>query len=154
MFSSASDKASYFAENFSKSSYLDASCISLPVFLSRANLKLSYISVTPKMAKKLIKNLDLSKASGSDCIPVVVLKNCKPELFNKCLKESFFQGCCKGVLVFNNFGERSTAKNYDPVSLLSVVSNVFEKFRNNRIFNHLETFGVSLISRIVLGLLD
>ena len=79
---------------------------------------------------------------------------CKPELFNKCLKESFFPGCCKGVLVFNNFGERSTAKNYDPVSLLSVVSNVFEKFQNNRIFNHLETFGLFLISRIVLGLLD
>ena len=80
VFSSASDKASYFAEDFSKSSYLDDSCISLPVFLSRTNLKLSYISVTPNMAKKLIKNLDLSKASGSDCIPVVVLKNCKSEL--------------------------------------------------------------------------
>ena len=82
---------------------------------------------------------------------------CKPELFNKCLKESFFPDCCKVlsvVLVFNNFGERSTAKNYHSVSLLSVVSNVFEKFRNNRIFNHLETFGLFLISRMVLGLLD
>ena len=58
------------------------------------------------------------------------------------------------VLVFNNSGERSTAKNYHPVSLLSVVSNVFEKFRNNRIFNHLETFDLFLISRMVLGLLD
>ena len=25
-------------------------------------------------------NLDLSKGSGPDCIPVVVLKNCEPEL--------------------------------------------------------------------------
>ena len=25
-------------------------------------------------------NLDLSKASGPDCIPAVVLKNCEPEL--------------------------------------------------------------------------
>ena len=39
-------------------------------------------------------NLDLSKASGPDCIPVVVLKICEPELscmlaelFNKCLNE-------------------------------------------------------------------
>ena len=52
------------------------------------------------MVKKAIMNLDLSKASGLDCIPVVVLKNCEPELsytlaklFNKCLKESCFL-CC------------------------------------------------------------
>ena len=32
------------------------------------------------MVKKIIMSLDLSKASGLDCIPVVVLKNCKPEL--------------------------------------------------------------------------
>ena len=81
-------------------------------------------------------NLDLSKASGSDCIPVVVLKNCEPqlsyivaELFNKCLKKSSFPGCWKVssvVSVFKNVGERSAAKNYHPVSLLSVVSKVFE----------------------------
>ena len=28
------------------------------------------------MIKKVIMNLDLSKASSPDCIPVVVLKNC------------------------------------------------------------------------------
>ena len=42
------------------------------------------------------------------------------------------------VPVFKNVGERSTAKNYLPVSLLSVVSKVFEKLVNNRIFDHLE----------------
>ena len=51
----------------------------LPVFLSRTNLKLhNNISVTPKMDKNLIMNLDLSKADGPHCIPVVVLKNCEP----------------------------------------------------------------------------
>ena len=78
--SSASDKAKLFAENFSKNSNLDNSSISLPVFPSRTNLKLDNISVTPKMVKKVIKNFDLPKASGPDCIPVGVLKNCKPEL--------------------------------------------------------------------------
>ena len=92
---SASDKAKLFAENVSKNSNLDDSGISLPDFLSRTNLKLHNISVSPKMVKKVIMNLDLSKASGPDCIPVVVLKNCElelsyilAELFNKCLKES------------------------------------------------------------------
>ena len=100
MLSSASGKAKLFAENFSKNSNLDDSVISLPVFPSRTNLKLHNISVSPKMVKKVIMNLDLSKASGPDCIPVVVLKNCEPELsyilaelFNKCLKESCFPDC-------------------------------------------------------------
>ena len=77
---SASDKAKLFAENFSKNSNLDDSGISLTVFLSRTNLKLQNISVTPKMVKKIIMSLDLSKVSGPDCIPVVFLKNCESEL--------------------------------------------------------------------------
>ena len=80
MLSSASEKAKLFPENFSKNSNLDDSGISLPVFPSGTNLKLRNISVTPKMVKKVIMNLDLSKASSPDCIPVVVLKNCEPKL--------------------------------------------------------------------------
>ena len=78
--SSASDKAKLFPKNFSKNSNLDDSGISLPVFPSRSNLKLHNISITPKIRKKVITNLDSSKTSGPDCIPVVVLKNCEPEL--------------------------------------------------------------------------
>ena len=76
--SSTSDKAKLFAENFSKNSNLDDSGISLPVFPSRIHLKLHNFSVSLIMVKKFIINLDLSKASGRDCIPVVVLKNCEP----------------------------------------------------------------------------
>ena len=75
--SSACDKAKFFAENFSMNSNLDNSGISLPVFPSKTNLKLHNISITPKMVRKVVMNLDLSKGSGPDCIPVVVLKNCK-----------------------------------------------------------------------------
>ena len=91
-------------------------------------------------------NPDSSKVSGPDCIPVVVLKNCEPELsyilaklFSMCLKESCFPDYWKVssvIPVFKNAGERSTAKNYCPVSLLSVVSKVFEKLVNNRIVDH------------------
>ena len=104
------------------------------------------------MVQKVILNLDLSRASGPDCIPVVVLKNCEPEfsyilaeLFNKCLKGSCFPDCWKVSLVipvFKNVGEMSTAKNYHPVSLLSVVSKAFEKLVNNRIVDHLEKCGL------------
>ena len=83
---------------------------------------------------------------------MAVLKNFEPELsciqaelFNMCLKESSFPDCWKVssvVPVFKNVGERSTAKNYRPVSLLSVVSKVFEKLVNNRIVDHLEKSGL------------
>ena len=86
-----------------------------------------------KYLNKLIK----SPERPDDCIPVVVLKNCGPELSyilaelcNMCLKQSCFPDCWKVSLVvpvFKNVGERSTAKNYHPISLLSIVSKVFEK---------------------------
>ena len=98
--SSASDKAKLFAKNFPKNSNLDDSGITSPVFPSKTNLKLHNISVNPKIIKKVITNLDSSKASSSDCILVVVLKNCEPELsytldelFNMHLKESYFPDC-------------------------------------------------------------
>ena len=129
-------------------SHLDISGVSLPVFPYRTNLKLHKISATPKMVKKVIMNLDFSKASGPDRIPVVVLENCEPELFyilaelfNKSLKESCFSDCWKVssvVPVFKNVGESSSGQNYCPVSLLYVVGKVFEKLANNRIVDHLE----------------
>ena len=96
MLSSAYDKANLFSENFSKNYDLGDSGISLPVFCSKTNLKLHNIPLTPKMVKKVIMNLDLSMVSGPDCIAVVVLKKCEPELsFSKCLKKSCFSDCWK-----------------------------------------------------------
>ena len=98
-------------------------------------------------------------------VPVVVLKNSEPELsyilaelLNKCLKESCFPDCLKVssvVPVFKNVGERSAAKNYRHVSLLSVISKAFEKLVNNRIVDRLEKCDIFfLISGMVLGRLD
>ena len=100
------------------------------------------------MFKKVITNLDLSKAYSPNCIPVVSLKDRElklsyvlAELFNMCLEESHFTDCWKVssvVPVFKNAGEKSTAKNYRSVKLHSVVSKVFEKLVNNRIVDRLE----------------
>ena len=119
-------------KNFSMNSNLDDTGMSLPTFLSRTNVKQHNIPRTTKkrLIKKVTTNLDSSKASGPDCIPVVVLKNCEPELsyiltqlFNMCLKESCFPDCWKAssvVPVFKNVGKRYTAKNYHTVSIFSV----------------------------------
>ena len=58
-----------------------------------------------------------------------------------CLKETCFPNCWKVssvVPAFKNVGERSATKNHCPVSLLSVVSKVFQELVNNRIIDHLE----------------
>ena len=144
-------KQNYLLKTFPTTS-LDGSGISLRVFPSRTNLKLHNISITPKMVEKVITNLDSSKASVLDWILVVVLKNCEPELsyilgklFNMYLKASCFPDSWKVssvVPVFKNVGERSTAKNYRPIGLLSVVSKVFEKLVNNRIADRQENGGL------------
>ena len=84
-------------KTFLKNSYLDDLGISLPVFPSRTILKLHNISITPKMVQKVIMSFDSSKASGPDCIPVLFLRYCEPELsyilaelFNMCQKKSCF----------------------------------------------------------------
>ena len=46
------------------------------------------------------------------------------------------------VPVFKNVGERSTARNFCPVSCLSVVRKVFKKLVNNRIADRLEKCGL------------
>ena len=149
---SASAKAKLFAELFSKISNLNESGHELPSFNSRTAITLTDMVITPKMIKKAISNLSSSKASGPDAIAVVVLKNCEPEFsfiltdwFNLCLKESCFPDCWKVsffVPVFKNVGGRSDPKNYHPVSLLSVVSKIFEKFINDKLVRHLESVGL------------
>ena len=140
------------------------SSTSLSVFPCKTNLKLHKIPLTPKLVGKVITNLDLSKVSGPDCIPVIVLKNCElelsyilAELFNMCLKESCFPGCWKissAVPVFKNFEERLTAKSHRPVSILSLVSKAFGKFVKNNLVNHLEKCYLFFSSSTVLGDLD
>ena len=82
-----------------------------------------------------------------DSIPVIVMKNSEPELLyilaessNICRREFCFLDFWKDlnvIAVFKNVRERSTPKNCCLVSLLSVVSKIFEKLVNNRPVDHL-----------------
>ena len=61
------------------------------------------------------------------------------------LQESCFPDYWKVLLVLpvlKYIRERSTAKNYHLVSLLSMIIKVFEKLENNKIVDHLEKFGL------------
>ena len=64
------------------------------------------------------------------------------ELFNKCLKESYFPDCLKVssvVSVFKNVGKGLLLKT---TALLVFFSKIFEKLVNNRIVDHLEKCGL------------
>ena len=74
-----------------------------------------------------------------------------------CLKESHFLVFWRShwwFLYLRMLGERSTANNCCPVSLLSVVSKVLEKLLNNMRVDHLEQYDLFLISSMVFALLN
>ena len=139
---------SLFAENFSEKSNLDESVICLPVFNSRTNLELHNNALTSVIVKKVIANLDLSKASGPDCMPVVVLKNCGPEipyiiaeLFNECLRQSCFpvlKGITDGPSIEEGLHLKTTVCRLCRRRLSSFFSKIFEKLINNGIVDNLE----------------
>ena len=56
--------------------------------------------------------------------------------------------------VFKNVGQRSTAKNYLPFSLLPAANKIFEKLVNKWSVDQLEENDLFLISSMVLGLFD
>ena len=113
------------------------------------------------MVKKVIPNLDFSKASGPDCIQVVVLKKCEPELsyilaelFKSVLRSLVFQivgSFHQWSLYLRILGKGPKLKTVALLSLPSVVSKVFEKLVNDRIVDYLEK-GHFLISGMVLDL--
>ena len=79
--SSTSDKEKLFTEVFSKYCYFDNSSSSIPGFSSTTTIGLHNTPATPRMFKKGITALDLSRASSVDCILVVVLRIYESQLF-------------------------------------------------------------------------
>ena len=151
MLSSASDNVNLFGKNLSNNLNLDYSGISLPVFSSRTNLKLHNISITSKMVKKVIRDLDSSKVSGPDCIPVALLENCEPELsyilaelFNTYLKESCFPDCWRihqCSVYFRMLGKGLLLKTAAVLVFFLWLVKSLKKLVNNRIVDHLEKCG-------------
>ena len=123
LLSATSDKAKFFAKNFSKNPNLDGSGISLPIFPSRTNLKLHNISVTPKMVKKVM-TITLIHQSHPN-LSVFSGKNCEPEL-SYILAELFnIVGRSHQWSPFLRVLEKGLKLKTHPTVLHSVVSKVF-----------------------------
>ena len=128
---------------------LDDSGHPFPYFPHMTNTYLDNFDISSKKFAAVIAQLDPSKATGPDGIPVVVLQKCSPELspvlsklYPKCVSESCFPSCWEFpsvIPVFKNSGERSDPRNYRHISLLPIISKVFESLINRCLVNHLDS---------------
>ena len=89
-----------------------------------------------EMVLTSLKQLDINKATGSDGIPVRLLKEIANQiapsltmLFNKSLRLGIFPKEWKlaNILPIFKKGKRDFVENYRPISLLPVISQVLER---------------------------
>ena len=145
---SSKDKANVLAERFAANSTIQEGEHTLPCFPLRTECVVPKPIITPKNITTIIHSLDSSKATGPDGIPIVVLKHCCPEiapilskLFNLCWSESTFPACWKTASVVpipKKDGVKSDPKTYRPISLLPIISKIFEHLLSKVIISHLE----------------
>jgi hypothetical protein len=86
-----------------------------------------------------------NKSPGPDLIPTKILKHCRKALslplttiFNASLSQGIFPSRWKhaNVTPVLKKGSRTMVKNYRPISLLSVMSKIFEKVLHKKIYSH------------------
>ena len=105
----------------------------------------SHFKIRNGTVKRLLKNLKATKATGSDDIPAILLKECadclhKPlsRIFRLSLRHGYFPDDWKiaNVVALHKKKSKSDPANYRPISLLAIVSKVFETV----VASHLKKF--------------
>ena len=109
------------------------------------SLTISNIKITPDEVFKSLHSLNTSKAMGIDEIHNYILKQCcsslsRPihHLFSMCLHHSYLPTewrTHKIIPIFKS-GDRSSVKNYRPISLLCCISKVLERIVFDKIYEH------------------
>ena len=116
---------------------------------------LSDIHITPDEVKNILLSLDDNKATGPDNIPAKLLRCSAPQicsslcdLFNLSLKCGKIPAAWKisNVVPIPKKGLLKVVSNYRPISLLSIVSKVFERCVYNRLIAHVDSPSTFIIS--------
>ena len=106
-----------------------------------------WLPVTPLEIEDMLKSSDQKKACGHDNLPVKLLvdsaqyiSNPLSYIFNLSLQLGQFPDPLKVAKVSPVYkkGDREQPGNYRPISVLPVLSKIFEKLVNNRLIEHLE----------------
>ena len=138
-FSTSKEKATCFGKFFSdkcslQNDYLQPS--ELPHFPRRTTSVLRRVRFRQAAIARELKKLDPSKATGPDGIPARVLQQCAStlslplsRLFSLCFRHGVQPSMWKiaNVVPIYKRHSRSEARNYRPVSLLSIMSKVMEE---------------------------
>ena len=107
----------------------------------------SFSTVSATEVYSLLKDLDSSKAPGSDGIPASILKNCASviapsvaTLFNTTIKTGHLPKQFKKATIAPVFksGDKHVAANYRPISLLPILSKVLEKVIASQLKSYLK----------------
>ena len=105
------------------------------------------VPVTECEIKKIFDNLTNKTSSGWDGISNKLLKKLYDSLFTPlkiCINVSFQEGLFPDIMKLSyvsplhKSGKTSLSTNYRPISLLSVISKIYEKFMYDRIYNFLQ----------------
>jgi len=109
----------------------------LPPFVYKTGKRLDTITMTIKDTEEKLKKLKINKSCGPDQISNRLLKNCasglaKPStlVFRKCMNEGYYPNMRKRAnsSPIHKKETKSNKNNYRPISLLSCLSKVFEKY--------------------------
>ena len=145
------EKAEKFNEFFSTYSNIDTSAATLPAYTDHIEHSLSQIHITERDISDLIKNIDVSKATGPDLISPRMLKQAGDaivpsltKLFNLSLQIGRFPNSWKLAHVTPLFkkNDKTVIDNYRPVSLLSCTGKLLERAIFKYVFNYLRDHNI------------
>lgn len=137
------------AEDILKSNFHEHASAANNASLSQPPLSsMALFNVEHFELERIISNLKDNCAIGWDGIPNTVIKSARHVLipilvniFNNCLTHGIFPKAFKKAIVHPIFksGDRNSTSNYRPISVLTVLSKIFEKIINNRLINFLDS---------------
>ena len=113
----------------------------------RHDVNFQFQPVSVSLVKKIIQSLPSNKSSGGE-IPLRLLKNCGftfnqlTECINECLHNNCFPDSLKLANVTPVFkkGDSTDKSNYRPISILPLLSKVFEKIIYDQLYEYSQTF--------------
>ena len=117
----------------------------------KLNKKFSFQCVSEATVRKVVKSLPLDKATAGE-IPINVLKNCENCFFDltNCINEAIRNNKFRDSLKLSDITpvfDPSDKANYRPVSVLPLLSKVFEKIIYDQLYEYLE----NILSELLCG---
>ena len=113
-----------------------------------SDCKLNFPPITPEQTQQIIESIPSSKATGADELSVRLLKIAAPsiapslaKLINLCIAKHTFPSLWKQarVVPLHKCGSKSDKNNYRPISVLPILSKVFERHLFNALHNFLSS---------------